>query len=57
MLGVQRAQFGPVLWRVLGFSIAGVGAIMLLITAAAARENELGRSQSCPEPRNYLQPL
>ena len=54
MLGVQRAQFGPVLWRVLGFSIAGVGAIMLLITAAAARENgarkiaELPRASQLP---------
>ena len=54
MLGVHRAQFEPVLWRVLGFSIAGVGAIMLLITAAAARENgarkiaELPRASQLP---------
>ena len=54
MLGVQRAQFGPVLWRGIGFSIAGVGAIMLLITTAAARENgarkiaELPRASQLP---------
>ena len=54
MLGVQRAQFGPVLWRVLGFSIAGVGAIMLLITVAAAREN--GTSKIAALPRTSQLP-
>ena len=37
MLGVERAQFGPVLWRVLAFGIAGLAAVLLVITAAAAR--------------------
>jgi predicted transglutaminase-like cysteine proteinase len=49
MLGAQRAQFEPVLWRVLGFSIAGVLVIILLITAAAAREN--GPSKIAAVPR------
>jgi predicted transglutaminase-like cysteine proteinase len=48
MLGVQRAQFGPVLWRLLGFSIAGLLVIVLLITAAAARENRTSKIAALP---------
>ena len=49
MLGVERAQFGPVLWRVLAFGIAGLAAVLLVITAAAARE--IGTSRIAALPR------
>jgi predicted transglutaminase-like cysteine proteinase len=48
MLGVHRAQFGPVLWRVLGFSLAGLLVGVLLITAAAARENGTSKIAALP---------
>ena len=35
MRGVQRAQIGPVLWRVLAFSIVGGVAVLLLLTGGA----------------------
>ena len=49
MLGVERAQFGPVLWRVLAFVIGGLTAVLLVITAAAARE--IGTSRIAALPR------
>ena len=39
MLGVERAQIGPVIWRVLGFSFVLYAAILVLITAASARDD------------------
>jgi predicted transglutaminase-like cysteine proteinase len=35
MRGLQRAQIGPVIWRVLAFSIVGCVAVLLLLTSGA----------------------
>jgi hypothetical protein len=46
MRNLQRAQIGPVIWRVLAFSIFGGAAVLLLLTSGGAR-----RWQPLPKDR------
>src|SRR5215217_3546965 len=49
MRGVQQAQIGPVIWRVLAFSIVGGLAVLLLLTGGAfAGDSPSGKIAALP---------